>query len=166
MSLRKTMALGLALVAGLAASGTALADRGGGRGWHGAPHGSWQGHGHGHGHGHWHGGRARIGVFIGAPLVWSGFYARPYHWGYPYDYYPYPYWYPPGVAAPAWPQSYVERGDSGADSTPAPAYWYYCAAPKGYYPYVKKCPGGWQRVPAEPPANVSTAEDEPSESEE
>lgn len=27
-----------------------------------------------------------------------------------------------------------------------PYYWYYCQSPQGYYPYVKKCPGGWMKV--------------------
>jgi serine protease Do len=30
-------------------------------------------------------------------------------------------------------------------------YYYHCARPEGYYPYVKACPGGWERVPTEPP---------------
>lgn len=35
--------------------------------------------------------------------------------------------------------------------TPPPApYWYYCANPQGYYPYVPACPIGWQTVPAVP----------------
>jgi hypothetical protein len=35
----------------------------------------------------------------------------------------------------------------------APQYWYYCANPAGYYPYVAQCVVGWQRVPATvPPA--------------
>jgi hypothetical protein len=25
-------------------------------------------------------------------------------------------------------------------------YWYYCESPRGYYPYVKSCPGGWMKV--------------------
>jgi hypothetical protein len=29
--------------------------------------------------------------------------------------------------------------------------WYYCADSKSYYPYVRECPAGWQRVPAQPP---------------
>jgi hypothetical protein len=32
------------------------------------------------------------------------------------------------------------------------AYWYHCTRPDGYYPYIKACPGGWQKVPAQPPA--------------
>lgn len=33
----------------------------------------------------------------------------------------------------------------------APATWYYCANPHGYYPYVTACPGGWASVPATAP---------------
>ena len=27
-----------------------------------------------------------------------------------------------------------------------PNYWYYCENPRGYYPYVSECPGGWMKV--------------------
>ena len=30
----------------------------------------------------------------------------------------------------------------------APATWYYCSDPPGYYPYVTQCYSGWQTVPA------------------
>lgn len=41
---------------------------------------------------------------------------------------------------------------------PAPVqYWYYCAPAHAYYPYVPSCPGGWQAVPATPPATLSAA---------
>lgn len=37
--------------------------------------------------------------------------------------------------------------------SPAPVqYWYHCKSPEGYYPYVKTCPGGWDKVPARPPS--------------
>jgi len=40
---------------------------------------------------------------------------------------------------------------------PAPVqYWYHCKSPEGYYPYVKTCPGGWDRVPATPPSTSSS----------
>jgi hypothetical protein len=32
-----------------------------------------------------------------------------------------------------------------------PMYWYYCASPTGYYPYVARCSIPWQRVPADSP---------------
>jgi len=36
------------------------------------------------------------------------------------------------------------------ETPPATPYWYYCANPQGYYPYVPACPIGWQTVPAVP----------------
>lgn len=35
---------------------------------------------------------------------------------------------------------------SGDDSN----YWYYCRDPEGYYPYVQRCNGAWEPVPAQP----------------
>jgi len=29
-------------------------------------------------------------------------------------------------------------------------YWYYCRDPQGYYPYVQRCNGPWEPVPAQP----------------
>lgn len=79
-------------------------------------------------HGYRHGGpRARVGVYfgLGVPLFW------------PY-YHPY-YGYPP-----------YARETIIYDSPPA--YWYFCREANGYYPYVSQCPGGWEKVPATPPA--------------
>jgi hypothetical protein len=88
-----------------------------------------------------HGGRVHFGVFIGAPF---------YPWYYP-PYYA-PYYYPPAVVTvPAIPPTYIERG--GSQATPGQqSYWYYCTDSKTYYPYVKECPGGWQRVVPQPPS--------------
>jgi hypothetical protein len=36
---------------------------------------------------------------------------------------------------------------------PAPVvsnYWYYCPSAGNYYPYVARCPGGWQQVVPQP----------------
>ena len=94
-----------------------------------------------------HGGaHVRFGVFVGAPVF--GYYPPPYY------YYPlyYPPYYLPVVAAPSSPPVYVEQGSV----QPAPAqsqgqgYWYYCASSRAYYPYVKECPAGWQRVAPQP----------------
>jgi hypothetical protein len=54
-----------------------------------------------------------------------------------------PYGYPPVVVAPS-PPIYVQP-------PPSPSYWYYCDNPKGYYPYVQHCPGGWRPVAPTPP---------------
>jgi hypothetical protein len=95
-------------------------------------------------HGYYgHGGRVVVGVGIGAPY-WG--------WGWGYGY-PYPgYYYPPAYTYPAYPaqpSTYIQQ-----DAAPAPApqqnYWYYCSDAQAYYPYVKECPGGWQRVAPQP----------------
>jgi hypothetical protein len=92
-----------------------------------------------HGGGHTSFGLA-IGVPIGAPYY-------PYY--YPPAYYPSPYYYAPAYA-PSSPPVYVERQDAAPQEAPATAYWYYCAESKTYYPYVKHCPAGWQRVAPQP----------------
>ena len=91
-------------------------------------------------HGHFD---AHFGVMIG-PGWGPGYFPMS-----PYGYYP-PY-YPPVLVAPPAPPVYIEQPQEPA-AAPAPSdYWYYCAAPKGYYPYVKECPGGWQKVAPQPP---------------
>jgi hypothetical protein len=75
----------------------------------------------------WHRGGAHVGVFIGGP-VW-----------YPYPYYAYP---PTVIVREAPPTQYIEQSGPEAEQ----GYWYYCAESKAYYPYVKDCPAGWQRV--------------------
>ena len=101
-----------------------------------------------------HGGHVRFGVTIGPYWGWPGYYPPPY--SPPYYYPPYPY-YPPVVVQQQAPV-YIEQQSAPAapPAPPAPVaaapanYWYYCTAPKGYYPYVRECPGGWQRVLPQP----------------
>jgi len=88
-------------------------------------------------HGH---ARVHFGVFVGGP-VWGPWYYPP-----PYYYYPTPVF----VTPPA-PPVYVERQDAAPSVQPSQDWWYYCEQSRGYYPYVKSCPGGWQRVPPAPP---------------
>jgi hypothetical protein len=96
--------------------------------WHGDIHrfrdhdfGVWRG-------GHWNHG-PHLGRFGWWWIVGGAWYY------YPAPVYPYPDPYRPPVAvvppAPA-----------------APAYWYYCRNPAGYYPYVPDCPSGWLPQPA------------------
>lgn len=133
-ALRSSLA---ALAAGLALSTLAAPALADGR-WHGG--GGW------HGGSRWHG-----GVFLnfGVPFPYWGpsyYYGPPVYYGVPPAY----YYGPPAVAAPASPPVYVERDEEAA---PAPApepratWWYWCDSARGYYPYVKECPGGWRRVP-------------------
>lgn len=90
----------------------------------------------------WHGSRIGVSVVYGGPIGWVGYYPRYYGW----------YSYPPVAVVPAplvvesSPFVYIEKGANGSSSSTPPDYWYYCRNPRGYYPYVKECPGGWQEV--------------------
>ena len=101
----------------------------------GAASGAWADHWHHHGH---------VGIFIdpwGPPLMY------PYH---PYPVYPY---YPPAVVVTPAPQPpvYVEQQPAPAVQQDSGNWWYYCPEARAYYPYVKQCAKGWQRVAPQPP---------------
>ena len=78
------------------------------------------------------GGRVAIGVSFGFPL---GYYAPP------------PYYYYPAPVVVSRPVTYIERREVARASTD---WWYYCEQSRSYYPYVKSCPGGWQKVEPTP----------------
>jgi hypothetical protein len=82
---------------------------------------------------HFHG-----GVYIGP--IWG-----PGWWGpvYPYPYYPS---YPPATVIRQEPEEYL-----APEPQPQQQAWYYCPDPQGYYPYVKQCPKGWNKVTPTPP---------------
>jgi hypothetical protein len=89
-------------------------------------------------HGGHRGGRVHFGFHFGVPLFS------------PWYYHPAPaYYYPaaPVVVQPPAPPVYVERSDIVPEG---PGTWYFCRESNTYYPYVKQCPGGWTRVPAQP----------------
>ena len=63
----------------------------------------------------------------------------------------------PGYYGPAaLPASYNAPPQAAPYYAAAPAQpqaeWYYCADSRSYYPYARECPGGWQRIPAQPPS--------------
>ena len=117
------------------------------------------GHFHGGYHGGYHGGGfgRGIGVGLGVGLALDGWpFYYPYGY-YPYGYYPYAAYPSVVVAQPAAPTVYIEQGNgteqnNGQAAAPAQSSsdWYYCRKPAGYYPYVRNCPDGWQRVPSQP----------------
>src|SRR5882672_4900468 len=74
-----------------------------------------------------------------------GYYGGP--WGYSYPY-PAPYAYP-YYSQPSEPPDYVERSEAAASTDNN--WWHYCPESKMFYPYVKECPAGWQRVSPTPP---------------
>ena len=146
----------LLLVFGAVASSPAMAQRGG------------------RGGGYSHGGGVGLGLALGAALVGLAYYSRPAYsypaysypgpvYSYPGSAYAYPghaytypgpaYAYPGPAVAPS--AGYVEQGYSQAappQVQPQPqGDWYFCADSNAYYPYVRECPEGWQRVPSTPP---------------
>ncbi len=130
------LAAAVAVAAVLASAGTVMA----GGGWHGG--------------GHWHGGWGwgwpyyglgyATGAFLGYP-----YYSYPYYPYYPYySYYPYyPYAYAP-TYSPS-PRVIVRERKPAMDT-----WYYYCRKSDAYYPYVRICPGGWEKVPAVPPPSL------------
>lgn len=91
-----------------------------------------------------HRGHVHFGLTIG-PYWGPGYYLPP-----PYYYPPY---YPPVVVERPAPQVYIEQPQQNAapEGAASANYWYYCAASKAYYPYVRDCPGGWRKVLPQPP---------------
>jgi len=131
-SLVRPVLTSVLLILGIALSGTAMAQRHGGA-YYGGHHGGY------HGGSHWN-----YGFYFGLPLYGPTYYPAPY-------YYP-PYYYPPAVV-PSSPPVYIEQGSTqAAPGSSQQNWWYYCADSKTYYPYVKQCPGGWQRVEPQPPS--------------
>lgn len=86
-------------------------------------------------------GRSRVVVGVGFGYPYWG-------WG-PWSpwWYPPPAYYPPAVVVrQPEPVTYIEQSQANEPS----GWWYYCDASQGYYPYVKECPSGWQRVAPAP----------------
>jgi len=54
------------------------------------------------------------------------------------------------------------RGAAAADGNPQrPEYWYFCANPEGYYPYIQDC-DNWQQEPSQggaPPGDYPEYQD-------
>jgi hypothetical protein len=64
----------------------------------------------------------------------------------------------PPVVIQQSPPVFIER-DPLPQSSPAPVtpppptgWWYFCPGVNAYYPYIRECPGGWQRVSPQPPS--------------
>jgi hypothetical protein len=91
-----------------------------------------------------HGGRGHVSVGVAIGPVWYPGWYYP-----PYSYYP-PYYYPQVVSTE--PMVYIERDAPAEQSQGSQGYWYYCKESKAYHPYVKHCPGGWEKqVPTAAP---------------
>ena len=98
-----------------------------------------------------HGPRTRIGISIGVPLVgfgygYGGYYPSPYYYR---PYYTYPSYYSEPVVIQQ-PPVYVEQNPPPAAAPQSSNYWYFCADSRAYYPHVRECASGWQRVAPQP----------------
>ncbi|MDO9103919.1 MAG: hypothetical protein Q7U57_03045 [Methylovulum sp.] len=90
----------------------------------------------------------RFGIYLGAPYYAYPYFRHPYY----RQIYQTPYYYPPSVVTiPITPPVYIQQTPPAIQQYPS-GYWYYCNRLKGYYPYIKQCPGGWQQVEPTPPA--------------
>lgn len=92
----------------------------------------------------------RTSVGVGFSFGFPGYWYGPGPWYYPPAAYPYDPYYSPAYY-PAAPTTYVEQAAPAAPAQPTEQWWYYCAPAKAYYPYVRECAGGWQRVAPTPP---------------
>ena len=134
----------------------AAPPQGGTQGSYRAAHGSYYGYP-----------RVSVGFAFGGPYWGYPYWGYPYWgypgwgyagWGYPGYYYPSTYYYPQTAGVPPDTTAYIERSEAPAppvqQAQPTQGYWYYCPEPKAYYPYVKECAGGWQRVSPTPPGEI------------
>ncbi|MDY7537181.1 hypothetical protein QN372_11160 [Undibacterium sp. RTI2.1] len=105
----------------------------------------------------YHGPRFGLGIYVNPFPV----FASSYYYGGPY-YYPNTYRYYPDVVVAPPTTVYIEQSNSNnppnnyvTPGTPQQSSgdWYYCHNPDGFYPSIKSCPAGWQRVPAQAPAD-------------
>lgn len=146
----KTISAAVALamiLLGFMASGSAMARPPGQGGYygHGGSYGYRGSYGHGGYYGYRGGVRFSLGVGVGVPFGWYGYYPPPY------SYYQSPY-YGPAAAVPYTPPTYIEQPAPAPQAVPVPqGFWYYCAESNAYYPYVSQCESGWQRVSPTPP---------------
>jgi hypothetical protein len=86
--------------------------------------------------------RARVGIWIGGPFWWPGYWGPPMVIERPVIVHPQP-------AEPLIVQPSAAQQNH---------LWYYCRDAQMYYPYVTSCPTPWQEVPATPaPAAPATA---------
>ena len=119
---------------------------------------SWADRGHGYGWGPFE-------VLLGSAILYSAIQPRPVYYGPPVQ-----YGYGGPLLGPVVQPATVETLYPGAAVVPVPpsapyvvqstavtsagAWWYFCRKTSGYYPYVRECPDGWEKVSPTPPGII------------
>lgn len=103
-----------------------------------------------------HGSHFNFGFNLGYPGFYGGYGGYGGYGFYDPFLYPPVYGFPPVIAlppvvVPSAPPVYIQQQQAPPVIQQTEHYWYYCRNPEGYYPYVKQCPDGWQRVDPRPP---------------
>ena len=129
--MRRTLWALVMLAVLVAATDSAFARRGGGRG--GGSRGGHSGHS-GHSGAHHH---APARVAVGGGFAYSPWYLAPRI----------PYVAP----EPSYPIYYVEKGALEDQTGLAPTYWYFCPEANAYYPEILSCPQGWEQFVSQAP---------------
>ncbi|MBI5922412.1 MAG: hypothetical protein HY847_12325 [Betaproteobacteria bacterium] len=138
MSKLSTTLVAVAFATSTVVAAPAWADRGFGHFQRGHPAQRFHPGGH-HGHGG-NGWAVGLGLLAGTAILLAATEPRPVISS------------PPAVVYSSQPTIFLQPVPaSSAYSTDATQWWYHCAQPAGYYPYVTQCPSGWTRVPARPP---------------
>lgn len=113
----------------------------------------------GHGNGYFWG---PFGFLLGSAILYSAVQSRPVYYG-PQVVYASPlyarattvvqpyyaeqtYVPPPAVSMP--PPPYIAQ--TAPVESASGQWWYFCKKPSGYYPYVRECPSGWEKVSPTP----------------
>lgn len=92
-----------------------------------------------------------VGIYMGPGPFWGPpLYPRPFYYPSPYGYGPY-YAPAPVVVVPPTQQVYIEQYSAPVEPVHEDRrFWYYCHDSRNYYPYVRECPRGWQKVLPQP----------------
>lgn len=107
-----------------------------------------------------------VGFLLGSAILYSAMQPRTVYYAPPVTYLPpaysavsvvQPYYVeqayagPPVMSAPPPPQNAAQISTL---AMPGSQWWYFCKNPNGYYPYVRECQSGWEKVSPTPPGIV------------
>ncbi|MFA6313755.1 MAG: hypothetical protein WCV99_00795 [Sterolibacterium sp.] len=107
-----------------------------------------------------------VGFLLGSAILYSAIQPRTVYYAPPVTYAPpaYPvagvvqpydvdqvYATAPPISLPPPPQNAARISTL---TMPGSQWWYFCKNPEGYYPYVRECPSGWEKVSPVPPGMI------------